>query len=381
MKNILISYSKFNSELVDALTLFLNNVGFNIINDTTQSIRHGHSIVDFIEKVKTTDFVLILISDNYLKSKNCIYEINHFLRDKNYTKKIIPIIHESASKIFNESNSLEYVKYWNIQKNKIKKLIDNNDKNRNLISEYNEIKIIENFIIKFMSLLRDYNLPLVNENNISETINQIINYIESEIYYDDCKFDNELEMLVNYTQDMISNNLYYQYDINNGFNLNSNRIIIPNKEIIIPQKTINTIKVVNESILEQVNKSPSIIHEFTPRKFEEFVCDLIEHYGYKVKLTQQTRDGGKDLIIAENRLLGNFLFYVECKKYRQDRSIGVKLVRELYGVISADRATAGMLVTSSYFSKDAIEYKEKIKHQMSFMDYQELVKNVQQIYQ
>lgn len=40
----------------------------------------------------------------------------------------------------------------------------------------------------------------------------------------------------------------------------------------------------------------------------------------------------------------------------------------------ADKATAGVLVTSSYFSKPALEFEEKVKSQLSLHDYYDLKK-------
>jgi len=94
--------------------------------------------------------------------------------------------------------------------------------------------------------------------------------------------------------------------------------------------------------------------------------------GYKVDLTKATRDGGKDLIIANHSDIGNFIFYVECKKYSPTIPVGVNLVRELAGTVLADRVTAGIMVTSSYFSPDAINYSTQVKHQLSLIDYLKL---------
>lgn len=74
-----------------------------------------------------------------------------------------------------------------------------------------------------------------------------------------------------------------------------------------------------------------------------------------------------------------FLIYVECKQYAPDRPVGVNLVRELYGTISADEATAGLLITSSYFSKDAINFKNKVKHRLNLMDYVQLISEIQKL--
>lgn len=91
-------------------------------------------------------------------------------------------------------------------------------------------------------------------------------------------------------------------------------------------------------------------------------------------------DGGSLLVSC----LGNFkqiscfcfLQRVECKKYNANNPISVKLVRELYGTVEADKATAGMLITTSYFTKDAKEFTEKTKHRMALRDYNDLVQEL-----
>jgi restriction endonuclease Mrr len=107
----------------------------------------------------------------------------------------------------------------------------------------------------------------------------------------------------------------------------------------------------------------------SPRQFEELVAELLSKEGFEVNLTKVTRDGGKDIFIAHNNRIGDFLYYIECKRYGIGNPIGVNLVRELYGTVSHDRATAGMLVTTSYFSPDALDFVRKIKHQISLKDY------------
>lgn len=132
------------------------------------------------------------------------------------------------------------------------------------------------------------------------------------------------------------------------------------------------IRVVNTSILERIKRNPDDIYQLTPRQFEEFTAELLSRRGYIVDLTKATRDGGKDIIVASHADIGNFLYYVECKQYSPLHPVGVSLVRELAGVISGDKVTAGIMVTSSYFSPDAIDFSEKIPHQLSLVDYVKL---------
>lgn len=176
-----------------------------------------------------------------------------------------------------------------------------------------------------------------------------------------------------------SNDLLYQFGSGVGFG--SNDINSIREEIIVPPKRIITqIATFEESLLQKARQSPHIIYDFTPREFEKFICQLLDAHGMQVKLTKQTRDGGKDLIVIQKSVLGEFLIYVECKKYDARRPISVKIIRELYGTIMAESVTAGLLITTSYFSKDAQEFTEKIKNRMNLMDYSDLVESLNGLY-
>ncbi|MDB5004392.1 MAG: Restriction endonuclease [Mucilaginibacter sp.] len=137
-------------------------------------------------------------------------------------------------------------------------------------------------------------------------------------------------------------------------------------------KLITDLRVVNTKLLDRIGRRPEAIRELSPRQFEELVAELYQELGYQVQLTQQTRDGGKDLIIMHRSDIGNFMIYGECKHHAPDRPIGVGVVSELFGRINFDRATAGMVVTSSYFSPDAKVFQSKIEHQMSLVDFVKL---------
>lgn len=172
-------------------------------------------------------------------------------------------------------------------------------------------------------------------------------------------------------------NLLYQYG--NGINFNS-EIVLPDKDLIVPSKDIITgVTIINDSLLKRAKDDPKIIDNISSREFEEMVCELLDKQGYNVKLTKQTRDGGKDIIVVQKSVLGEFCIYVECKKSDKSNPISVRLVRELYGTVMADDATAGMIITTSYFTRDAKEYRDKIKHRMTLKDYNDLIQEINNI--
>ena len=71
-----------------------------------------------------------------------------------------------------------------------------------------------------------------------------------------------------------------------------------------------------------------------------------------VEVTQMNADGGVDVIVYVPRdAPGHDIIYVQVKSGQ--RRVTVREVRELIGVVGRDRATAGMLVASSGFTRGA----------------------------
>lgn len=90
------------------------------------------------------------------------------------------------------------------------------------------------------------------------------------------------------------------------------------------------------------------------REFEALVQEAFRLRGYSVRrLGGDGPDGGVDLVLerdAEKTL-------VQCKQWRAQK-VGVSVVRELYGVMAAQAASSGIVVTSGSFSQDAIDFAQ-----------------------
>lgn len=137
-----------------------------------------------------------------------------------------------------------------------------------------------------------------------------------------------------------------------------------------PYKQIVTdVMEVSEELLHRLSENPSLVYELSPRKFEEVVTELLSRQGYEITITPLTRDGGKDIYASQKTALGSFLYIVECKRYAPDNPVGVGLLRKLYGVVEAEKATAGILATTSFFTKPAKEFQKQIEFRVSLQDY------------
>jgi restriction system protein len=125
----------------------------------------------------------------------------------------------------------------------------------------------------------------------------------------------------------------------------------------------------NSVILEMLKKQPELAWKLPSRKFEEIVAEILDKQGYEVTLTPASGDGGFDIYAARKEGLGKFLYLVECKRYAPTNKVGVEIVRSLYGVIQAQRATAGAIVTTSFFTSGAKEFQREVQYHLHLHDY------------
>jgi len=226
-----------------------------------------------------------------------------------------------------------------------------------------------------------YMFSMLNKNDLKKAIetefesycyDKNVNNFVQAIYQQNPE---NLTSLFNNT-DANSNFMHY-YNIYKNFELDSISNITTNKCIINPLgnpiSDIKTIRVdvsgINDWMLNELNKNPTDLYQLSSRSFEELVAEILTRKGYKVELTPATRDGGKDIYAARKDDLGSFLYIVECKKYKPTHKVGVNVLRDLYGVLSKERATYGIAVTTSYFSKPAQEFQQEIQFQMSLQDF------------
>jgi restriction system protein len=138
------------------------------------------------------------------------------------------------------------------------------------------------------------------------------------------------------------------------------------------KQVIFQITEISDELIHILSNNPDLMYQLSPRKFEELVAELLSRQGYRVRLTAASKDGGKDIYAAFDNSIGSFMYMVECKRYAPDRPVGVELVRQLYGSIQVEKVTAGIITTTSYFTKGAKEFQSQVKHQMALRDYLDL---------
>ena len=130
---------------------------------------------------------------------------------------------------------------------------------------------------------------------------------------------------------------------------------------------------INDEFMYFVANDPLRIYQLGHRKFEEFVAKLFADRGLEVNLTKSTRDGGYDIFAKVKNSFSEFIILAECKKYGPDNKVGVEIVRSLHGVVEEHKANQGIIITSSFFTKEAQQTQLRIGSRMALKDYNDLV--------
>ena len=107
------------------------------------------------------------------------------------------------------------------------------------------------------------------------------------------------------------------------------------------------------------SRAPDALHEMSWREFEMLVGESFRLQGYQVLETGQAfsnaasggPDGGVDLVLSRDREK----YLVQCKQWKAFK-VGVAVVRELYGVMAAQGAAGGFVVTSGSFTAEATAF-------------------------
>nr|HET6904668.1 restriction endonuclease [Ktedonobacteraceae bacterium] len=109
------------------------------------------------------------------------------------------------------------------------------------------------------------------------------------------------------------------------------------------------------------------------REFEELVADLLEKDGYQVELGPGRNDGGKDIIaIKKLEPLGKYMSVWQAKKLQPANKVGIEVIRELADTRNEHKASKGIIVTTTFLTKPALERVRRDQYILDKIDRDDL---------
>lgn len=126
------------------------------------------SIKEYMQSIAQMDYTILLISEAYLKSSNCMYEVLEVMRDRKYKDKIFPAIIYSG--IYDPLIRANFVKYWQDELSKLKDVTNGIDAQNlgPLTEDLKHRQDIASNIAEFLGMVSDMNNPQIDD--ISDAI-------------------------------------------------------------------------------------------------------------------------------------------------------------------------------------------------------------------
>lgn len=168
--NIFLSYCWRDEEVVNKIDNYFKSRHVLFQRDKRE-IKSWESIRTFMKRIRNSSYAILVISDNYLKSINCMYEVLEVMKDEGYKNRILTVVLRDAN-IYDTMGRAKYIRYWNEKHKELSKAISEINDYESTISLSEELKRtreIMNNIGEFVSIVSDMNNP--NIDNICKEIN------------------------------------------------------------------------------------------------------------------------------------------------------------------------------------------------------------------
>ena len=132
-----------------------------------------------------------------------------------------------------------------------------------------------------------------------------------------------------------------------------------------PQEQIElALQELNDELISELMVEVSKI---SPYEFEKLVVRLLIKMGYgdmeenKDAVTKKSDDEGIDGIVSADKF-GFDSIYIQAKQWKSDNSVGRPEIQRFLGALAGQGASKGIFITTSQFSKGAVEFASKQLH-------------------
>ncbi|WP_430013395.1 HEAT repeat domain-containing protein [Microcystis ichthyoblabe FBCC-A1114] len=169
-QQVYISYNwqEDSNEMANQLVQAFEAKGIEIIRDKTHT-SYKDSIKNFMRQIGQGKCVVAVISDRYLKSENCMFELVEIARNGDFYQRIFPIILPDA-RIHKDFERIDYLKYWEDEKSQLQAKYKQIDlaKTNSILETVNLYDEIRGNIDNLTNILKDMNTLNIDLHRQSE---------------------------------------------------------------------------------------------------------------------------------------------------------------------------------------------------------------------
>lgn len=162
-RTIFLSYNWHDGEIADKIDKHLSGLHGISVKRDVRDIGAWKSIRDFMKSIRQQDYAVLIVSDLYLRSKNCMFEATEVMKEQQYGDRIFPAVVEHG--IYDPLARVEYIKYWQQECDKLEVTIKGVDiaNASELAADLKRYKNIASSMGEFLDMVADKNNPDIQE--------------------------------------------------------------------------------------------------------------------------------------------------------------------------------------------------------------------------
>ena len=162
-KTVFLSYSRHDEDIANEIDNNLSKHSKIHVKRDIRDLGTWKSIRDFIKSIRQQDYAILIISDTYLRSQYCMFEVTEIMKESDYEGRIFLVVMEQ--RIYDPLIRSEYVKYWQKECDKLEASIRelNPENSANSIADLRRYKSIASSIGDFLGMVANRNNPDVHE--------------------------------------------------------------------------------------------------------------------------------------------------------------------------------------------------------------------------
>lgn len=278
---VFISYCWKDEDIVNKIDNYFKSRQI-IFDRDKREIKSWESIKEFMKRIRASSYAILVVSDGYLKSINCMYEVLEVMKDEDYRNRILTVVLEDAA-IYDLLKRTEYIKYWNEKYNKLLEeisIINDHESSLALNKELKKIGDIKRNVGEFIQIISDMNNP--NIENICEEINK-------KLYDNGIEMDDEIIGLEEFLNELdecsyIETSIYPEQPsgeekyIFNGANIRKG---IHGINIEFNLNSVKEGKSIKLSIIDIIEVEKNTIESFEHKKFYMWCKNRIKEAEYR----------------------------------------------------------------------------------------------------
>lgn len=138
---------------------------FTVKRDKTKLIPND-DIYDFMAEIANEDYVVIVLTEGYVKSKNCMLEMAYLAEQEDWSEKAMILVIDET--IYCINRKIEILEHWKAQKKQNDLLIEKESVGKDILNQEKEYldcinKRLEFFLLGISRRLNPSQITIVNE--------------------------------------------------------------------------------------------------------------------------------------------------------------------------------------------------------------------------